>query len=329
MERHARIDSYAPPRSGVVLSIGNFDGVHLGHRALLRRARAMAQPLGAPVVVLTFEPHPLAILRPDRAPPRLTTARERAALLERERVDVLIQLATDARLLQTSAADFFEQTLVPLRPRAIVEGPTFNFGRGRAGSVQTLREMGAACGIDVQILDELRCRELPGAPPVNSSAIRAALLEGRLADANAMLGRPHRITGRVGAGAGRGAGLGFPTANLDGVAQLAPRDAVFAAVAQLPDQSLRLAAVNIGPQPTFEPSQPRVEAHVLDFDNDLRGRMLGLHLLARLRGQVKFAGVEPLAAQLRADVEAVRRHEPARRALMEAGVIPLLDGANG
>lgn len=304
------LNRFTPPAEGVALLVGNFDGVHLGHRRLIDTAHQHAAEAGLAVVALTFEPHPIAILAPDRAPPRLTVLEEKRDHLLRAGVDHVVVLETDAALLATPANAFLEMLAERMRPRIIVEGPTFNFGRGRAGSIVTLQEHAARLGYRAIIVDELYGHELGGDPPINSSAIRAALREGRVEDAAAMLGRPHRIAGVVGSGQGRGTPIGFPTANLDRIPQMLPQHAVYSAAAQLSDGRLLAAAVNIGPQPTFAQMTARVEAHLLDFAGDVRGQTVGLHLQARIRPQTKFGGADELIAQIRRDCDVVRDAKP-------------------
>jgi riboflavin kinase/FMN adenylyltransferase len=306
MKIYEGIEQYQPPAGGTVLSIGNFDGVHLGHRHLLDTAREKSRELSAPVVVVTFDPHPLAVIRPQHASICLTTCAEKVALLETCGVDATIILRSNRELLDKTAQEFLVSLVERCRPRAIVEGPTFNFGRGREGSIDTLRAWAGRLEFDLAVVDELRSRELTGNPAINSSTIRNALCRGQLGEANLMLGRPYRLTGVVAAGQQRGATLGFPTANLTGIPQLLPGEAVYAGAAQLVDGSLHLAAVNIGPQPTFVQEQHCVEAHVIDYSGELRGQPLGLHLFAKLRAQVRFASADQLAAQLRHDVEQTR-----------------------
>ncbi len=201
-----------------------------------------------------------------------------------------------------------------------MEGPDFNFGKGRSGSIETLRASAARYAYDVRSLPTFHCDELPSSPRISSSSIRQALVDGRLDDANAMLGRAHRVAGTVVTGDRRGRMIGFPTANIANIPQLLPQEAVYAAVAQVEDGTLRLAAVNVGPQPTFDAPQSRVEAHLLDFTGDLVGRRIGLHFLERLRPQSRFAGVDALIAQLQRDVGAVRTHAGA---LTDLRPIPL------
>ena len=239
------------------------------------------------------------------------------------RFPATIVLRSDRELLGQSAEEFLARLVERCRPRAIVEGPSFNFGRDRAGSIQKLRASSTRLGFDLTVVDEVHCDELAGNPEINSSAIRAALQDGRLADANAMLGRPYRITGTVGRGQQRGVTLGFPTANLDNVPQLLPRQAVYVAVAQLEDDSLHLAAVNIGPQPTFSQAHARIEAHLVDYSGTLRDRRLGVHLLARIRDQVRFSSADELVARLHQDIEETRGFAARLEALRAAPILPL------
>lgn len=294
---------------GCVLTIGNFDGVHLGHRRLIQTAGHATPDSSAgrlPVVVLTFDPHPAEVLTPDRAPARLTTLDERIQLLGEAGADACIVADARGGVLRLEPREFLHGPVARLRPRVIVEGPTFRFGRGRAGDIAMLEKEGALLGARVLIVEELRCETLPDRPPINSSSIRGALGAGDVAAARAMLGRPYRIAGVVTTGDGRGAGLGFPTANLADIPHLTPGFGVYACVAELEDGRRRAAAVNVGPQPTFDQSGSRVEAHLLDFAAELRGRRLALHFVERLREQRKFPDMGALREQLRADVARVR-----------------------
>lgn len=323
MEVFHAISDYHPPASGVALTIGNFDGVHVGHRKIIRHMLQIAGQRGLPSVVITFDPHPVAVLAPQRAPARLVNLSEKIHLLAELQVDACIVLRTDPRLLALTPEEFLNLLAQQCRPRAIVEGLDFNFGRGRQGSVRTLSEFADRLGYTVEVVETARCEQIPGTPSVHSSAVRAALREGRVDVARAMLGRLYRVSGVVGSGAGRGAGLGFPTANLHQIVQMLPQEAVYAAVAQLEDGSLHLSAVNVGPQPTFGDTHARVEAHVLDWHNGLPGRRMGLYFLQRLRGQTRFANVQELSAQIARDVAATRTHANALPELNSRPLLPL------
>ncbi len=300
------LNAFRAPREGVVLTIGNFDGVHLGHAAILAAAGQLARQQGCTLLAVTFDPHPLAVLAPQRAPARLTSMAYRAALLANHGVDAVIVLKSDMDLLSMTAEHFIHALVQSTRPRSIVEGPDFNFGRDRGGSLNTLREYAPREGFTVHACAAARCTALEDQPIVSSSAIRAALRDAQVERAAAMLGRPHRISGRVGTGDARGADLGFATANLEDVPQVAPADGVYAAIAQLASGQVLPAAVNIGAAPTFDRPQRRIEAHLLDFRGGLRGERLALHLLARFRGQARFASIDALRAQLAQDVVQTR-----------------------
>lgn len=306
MEVFAGFEKFVAPPTGVVLSIGNFDGVHRGHARLIETAQAVGRRLSAPVTAITLHPHPLAVLAPERAQPQLTTLPEKLALLERLGVARCIVLRSEPELLSQQAEDFLASLVAHCRPRALVEGPDFNFGRGRSGTIATLREHAGAWNYEVHVVPAVHCSELSTHPTISSSSIRQALRDGRVAEANTMLGRPYRVVGTTTGGQHRGVGLGFPTANLAGIVHLLPQEAVYAAVAQLESGALHLAAVNIGPQPTFGQDHSRVEVHVLDFSGSLRGQRVGVQFLTRLREQSKFAGVEELVRQLERDVAATR-----------------------
>jgi riboflavin kinase/FMN adenylyltransferase len=247
----------------------------------------------------------------------LTTLAEKLALLERCGVATCIVERSEPALLSQGAEDFLASLVAHVRPSAFVEGPDFHFGRGRGGSIETLQQQAARWAFTVHMVPAVHCAELGTHPVVSSSSIRQALQDGRVDDANVMLGRPYRVVGITGSGAGRGAGLGFPTANLESIPHMLPQHAVYGAVAQLADGRLQLAAVNVGPQPTFEGETTHVEPHLLDFHEDLRGKRVGLHFLRRLREQARFASRDALIEQIRRDVEATRALagdlEPLRR----------------
>lgn len=313
LHEFASAPSVGPP---AVVTIGNFDGVHVGHQQLLRQVRAAAARHSAVATALTFEPHPLSVLAPQRAPPRLTTAALRTVLLERTGADRVITLASVPELFELPADEFVNLLVRALRPAAFVEGTAFRFGRDRGGSIDTLREMGRAHGFEVLTIAPVTTTLPPSdgssataAEPtvVSSSAVRAALDNGDLPAARALLGRPHRIVGIVRPGDGRGRTLGFPTANLDRIREMTPALGVYAALAQTAAGVSHPAAVNIGPQPTFGQAGVRVEAHLLDFSGELTGQPLGLHLLQRLREQRRFAGAAELVQQIAQDAARARQ----------------------
>lgn len=290
-------------RRGGALSIGNFDGVHLGHQLLAKRLAARAQAIGGPAVVLTFDPTPAAVLRPDQVPPRLTTLETRAEWLHRLGVDAVVAYPTDVALLQLSPQAFFQQIVLErFAARAIVEGSNFCFGRARTGTIATLQSL---CGA-VEIPCDVVPIEALGGTLVSSSEIRRLIGEGAIAKACELLGHGFRMTGDVVAGAQRGRTLGFPTANLSNVETLLPPDGVYAAVCDGLDDPYA-AAVNIGPNPTFGEGARKIEAHLIGFEGDLYGQALTLDLIAKVRDVARFSSAESLRSQLALDVAAASR----------------------
>jgi riboflavin kinase/FMN adenylyltransferase len=292
-----------PCRHGAV-SIGNFDGVHLGHRALLRDLRAHADRVGGPAVAVTFDPHPLQLLRPAQFQPVLTTLDDRAALLHKAGADHVIILKTTPELLHLRANDFFNQVVRrQLDAKAMVEGENFGFGRDREGTVDTLRMLCRQAGVMLGIVSSFTTAD---GRPVSSSRVRGALVAGDVRAAAELLQRPYRLRGTVVTGQKRGGTIGFPTANLEHLQTLAPKDGVYAGRASLGSETWP-AAVNIGPNPTFGEHARKVEVHLLDFSGDLYGKTLAVDFLDRLRDTRPFPNVEALIAQLKDDVAATRR----------------------
>ncbi len=291
------LDEIADFRGGVV-SIGNFDGVHLGHREIVRTLVDRARERGCPAVVLTFDPHPIRLLRPEAEPPSLNTLERKAELLTDVGVDAVVAYPTDRALLSLTPEWFFEQIVrEKLDAAGLVEGPNFYFGKDRAGDVDTLRELADAAGITVDVVEPLQA----GDAFVSSSRIRAAIADGRLQEAVGLLGHPYRLTGTVGRGAGRGRGLGTPTANLTEVATLLPAHGVYAGTAVV-DGTRHAAAVNVGPNPTFGDEATKIEAHLVGFAGDLYGRVLDLDLHTRLRDVRSFESADELRSQIAEDV---------------------------
>jgi riboflavin kinase/FMN adenylyltransferase len=289
---------------GAFLAIGNFDGVHRGHAQLIALLRARADRAGAPALALTFDPHPVALLRPESAPVPLVWTELKVGLLREAGATDVQVFRTGAWLLGMTAREFFDRVIVgQFRARGMVEGPNFGFGRDRGGDSQLLARWCAESGLEFEVASPT---ELDGTI-VSSSRIRRALADGQIDLATAMLGRPHRIRGIVTHGAARGAGLGFPTANLDGIDTLIPADGVYAAHALIDGRGPAIAtAVHIGPNVTFGEQVRKVEAHLIDFSGDLYDRSIELDFLRHLRGTRRFDGLDDLLAQIQADVSAAR-----------------------
>jgi riboflavin kinase / FMN adenylyltransferase len=294
-------DRLEPPLAASAVSIGNFDGVHCGHARLLGHLVHRARRLEVPAAVVTFDPHPLKVLHPEKAPVPITSLHEKARRLERLGVDVLLVLRFDRRMAGMEPVPFLEEVLVAqLAPRLLVVGHDFNFGRNRAGTLDLLREFCRARGIELEVIDPVTSE----GQRISSSQIRQALAEGRLPEANELMGHPYRIEGLVHEGARRGRTLGFPTANLRAPDLLLPRG-VYRGRALWPGGE-GAAAVNIGGRPTFDDGETLVEVHVLDGRPELYGEVLRVELLERLRPEMRFAGPDELKRQIQADVEAVR-----------------------
>lgn len=292
---------------GSVVSIGNFDGLHRGHRRILSVAQDHARRLSVPVVAVTFEPHPLTVIAPSRAPKRLTNVAQKLALLGTAGVNVAVVLESTPALLGLEAEAFLRDVVVGrFRPSMIVEGRNFGFGKGRRGDIETLSDLADRFGYSLDIVEPVTVALDGGEPQrVSSSLIRKLVTEGRMEHAAAALGRNYELVGIVERGAGRGRKLGFPTINIRAAAQLIPAHGVYAGRSCVDGTDYR-CAVNIGAAPTFESSEPLVEAHLLDFSGDVYGRELVVALSHRLRGQRRFDSPDELARQIRADVEAVR-----------------------
>jgi riboflavin kinase/FMN adenylyltransferase len=283
---------------GGALTIGNFDGVHLGHAALVAELRKQAHGLGGPGTVLTFDPHPLKLLRPDLFQPVLTSSGDRARLLHAAGADHVLLVRTTPNLLQLTAEEFYHQIISDrLRAQVIVEGRNFGFGRGRAGNVDTLMRLGEHSGRPVIVVPPVLLDDRP----VSSSRVRNSLLEGAVREATRLLNRPYRLSGTVGTGRRRGQTIGFPTANLEKVETLLPADGVYAVRVHLQTGSWPGAA-NIGPNPTFGEQARKVEVHLIGFQGDLVGKVLEVDFLERLRETQTFPSVDHLVEQLRLDV---------------------------
>jgi riboflavin kinase/FMN adenylyltransferase len=290
------------PYRGCVAAIGNFDGVHRGHQSMLERLRFRADERKAPALILTFDPPPIELLRPADAPPRVTTLSRRLELLSRFGAEACLVYRTDSALLSLTAREFFDSIVLgQLAAVGLVEGPNFFFGKGRGGNVQVLQEWCPQHDLSIDVVDSVHVDDVM----VSSSEIRRRLTSGDARGAAAMLGRPHRISGRVVRGDQRGRTIGFPTANLAEVAVMLPRDGVYACVCTV-DGAVHTAIMNIGPNPTFGEQRRKLEVHLLDFHGDLYGRELHVDLVERLRETRAFSGVEALVAQLTRDATAAR-----------------------
>jgi riboflavin kinase/FMN adenylyltransferase len=291
-----------PRLTRAILTLGNFDGVHCGHQAILDRTVMLARSSGARAGLLTFHPHPATVLAPDKAPPLIVPLRGKLELLSRTGID-FVWIATFSRAFSGLSPEAFVGDY--LRPRVglvgMVVGYSVSFGKNRAGNAEVLTTLGARLGFDVEVVGPVVCDGLQ----VSSSAIRRVIGEGDVARAARLLGRPHRLWGRVSRGAQRGRELGFPTANVDIRVGLLPRDGVYA-VHALTNGRWLAGVANVGRRPTFGPSARTVEVHLFDFDGDLYGEHLQVELIDRLRGERQFTSADELMHQIQVDAKRAR-----------------------
>jgi len=292
------LSSFTPERE-TLLTIGVFDGVHLGHRHLIRKLIQRAAEGNFLSGVVTFNSNPKAVLSPKTKMARLTTMEERARLLKSLGVDLVVPITFTAEVAALSAREFVLHLKKYLKLRGLVIGPNFALGRGREGNVATLQSLGLELGFTVEIVKPLMTEDTL----VSSTAVREALARGDMKTTTKLLGRYFSLSGPVASGVERGHILGFPTANIQlEPGQALPEDGVYATLAHVGDKVYQ-SVTNIGVKPTFGKGERTVEVHILDFTGDLYGRKLTIELVERLRAEVKFAGPEELAAQIKEDVE--------------------------
>ncbi len=303
MQVISNLDNLPEPPSRTVLTIGNFDGVHLGHREIFRRVVGKARALQGTAVVMTFEPHPLRLLAPERAPRRLNTPEEKVRLLAASCIDLLVVLNFTRALGEMSPEAFVRDILVgKLAVKHLIVGYDYAFGQSRQGDTAFLTEMAGKYHFTLDILDPI----MAGQFVYSSTAIRRTLLDGRVAEVIGILGRNFTLDGVVVHGDGRGRKLGFPTANLVTEKELLPRDGVYAVKVKWRDTYYD-GVINIGHRPTFAPSPPTLEIHLLDFREDLYGERLRIYFVDRLRDEERFPSVEALQEAVVKDIEYARQ----------------------
>ncbi len=303
MELIRGIHNLRPAHRGCVATIGNFDGVHLGHQAVLGRLAERAGELGLPAVVITFEPYPLEFFAPGQAPARLTRFREKMQALRRFAVDRVLCLRFDARLAGMEAETFIRDLLVEaLGVRYLVVGDDFHFGRGRRGNFEMLTAAGHEHGFHVVNMHTFGV----DGERASSTRIRAALEAGDLIAAERLLGRPYRMCGRVAHGDKRGRSIGFPTANIHLHRQKTPVLGVYAVEMFGLDEEPVAGVANVGSRPTVDGTRSLLEVHLFDFSGDIYGRYVQVDFVDRLREERRFASFEALKAQIQLDAEQAR-----------------------
>jgi riboflavin kinase / FMN adenylyltransferase len=306
------VGSCPRPDGGTVVTIGAYDGVHLGHQAVITAVRARAAAGGMESAVVTFDRHPASVVRPESAPRLLTDLEQKLELLAATGVDRCLVISFDEARSKEPAEEFVREVLVDcLGARVVIVGEDFHFGHQRKGNVALLDEMGQDLGFEVAGLALVDADGTAGGdqPKASSTAIRHALVEGDLVTANTLLGRPHEVRGRVSHGDHRGRELGFPTANVSVPGDiLLPADGIYAGWYERPDGAIVPSAISLGRRPTFyeEAHASLLEAHLLDFEGDLYDEVAKVRFVARLRGEEKFDGVDALVEQIRRDCDDAR-----------------------
>ena len=283
---------------GPILTLGNFDGLHLGHRKIISKVSERARRLDSPSVVYTFEPHPLKVVAPSMSPPMIVDAVAKAALVEALGIDFMVIAEFTKEFAAKHPRAFVEEEIVPLRPREVWVGHDFSFGKAKAGTVDYLRHLGEEFGFTVLVIPAY----MKGGEVVSSSRIRKLVSVGRLAEAAGLLGRNFSMSGKVVKGRNIGRELGFPTANLSTGAELMPADGVYAARAAVSGKR-HGAIVNIGVAPTFGGKARCVEVHILGFRDNIYGKKIEVEFVRRLRGERAFKSKEALITQIRKDSE--------------------------
>lgn len=285
-----------------VVAIGNFDGVHVGHQALIDKGRAVARDQNMPFIVLTFDPHPRRFFRPDSAPFIITSSPIKSEKLKERGADHIIALPFDHRIAELSAHDFIDQICrAQLNAHTIIIGSDFHFGHNRTGNADTFRAAG------LQVIDVPLTLDHAGIP-ISSTRIRALLQQGDIENASAILGSPYVIRGTVERGDQRGRTLGFPTANIDMGDMLAPAHGIYAGWVMTAQNPMKryMAAINIGHRPMFHTPRVLLEAHILDFSGDLYGQTLDILPVQKIRDEAKFDTIDKLISQMKKDCDFVR-----------------------
>ncbi|MGI9360821.1 MAG: bifunctional riboflavin kinase/FAD synthetase [Parasphingorhabdus sp.] len=288
---------------GAIIALGNFDGFHKGHQAVVKAAIDWAKSANRPVIVATFDPHPVRHFKPDTPPFRLTTLDQRERLFTAAGADAMLVFEFDAQLAATTAEDFVEKLLVERFGAAgVVTGEDFTFGKGRAGNVDVMKELGAPLGLATKTVSSVN----DDGDVVSSSRIRGALEEGDCETAARLLTRPFAIEGTVIHGDKNGRDLGFPTANVDMGHYLRPKYGIYAVKGRLPDGRVVNGAANLGIRPSFDPPKELLEPHFFDLDEDLYGQVIEVELHHFLRGEEKFDDLDALIVQMEKDCEQAR-----------------------
>ncbi len=301
------IENIERPFENAVITIGNFDGVHLGHQALFHEVIEKADEIGGTSVAMTFEPHPIRVITGNGGPPLITLYEQKAELISRSGLDALICIPFTKDFAAITAKDFVEKILIrTIGMKAMVVGGDYSFGKNREGNLDYLRSRTDDLGFELIVADWIQ-PPLNGFERVSSTRIREYVTEGRMEDARKMLGRSYQIRGEVEKGRNRGGRLlGIPTANIKLVDELAPKTGVYAVTVETDGETYKGVA-NIGFSPTFDDHIYTVEVHILDFDKNIYGKKIRVNFIERIRDERRFEGLSELTAQIRRDIEAARQ----------------------
>lgn len=296
------LEEIVTPLEHTAVTIGNFDGVHLGHREIFRRVKAAAAEIGGKSVVITFLPHPLKVLAPGKSPFQINTHAEKELLIEASGIDILVIIPFTEDFARTTASKFVRDVLVGrIGMKRLIIGYDYAFGRNREGNVEFLRQAGLELGFTIDVLEPLG----NGVTVYSSSMIRTMIAEGRVSEVVSLLGRHYSFAGTVIHGHSRGRGLGFPTANLETDKELIPKYGVYAVKAKI-DETVYDGACNIGDNPTFGDSGRSIEVFLFDFEGDLYGMEMRVYFVERIRDERKFPDAEALHRQIAEDVSRCR-----------------------
>ena len=298
------VEQLGPARKRAVVTIGNFDGVHRGHQKILQGVVQRAKESDSLAAVLTFYPHPARVLRPNRAPDLLLTLEQRLSAFRAAGITAALVVCFDAELAKLSAEDFVRRFLVEtMRARDVLVGANFRFGHRQAGDVGLLTELGKPYGFEVEVIPPL----IEGGIVVSSTAIRQAVREGRMEDAQKFLGRPFALEGEIRSGTGQGRKLVVPTLNLVTEQEIVPRRGVYATESSVGGKNYR-SVTNVGVRPTFDGAQLAIESHLFDFDENLTSGGMEVRFFTRLRDEQKFPGPEELREQVLKDIQRAKEY---------------------
>ena len=285
-----------------VLTLGNFDGVHLGHQEIFKKIVNRAKEIGGTSIAITFDPHPLKILAPEKCPSLITNFKEKAEILESLQVDILFSIPFSRKFSDLNAADFVKKIVVDkIGAKELFIGYDFAFGKGREGDTGILKGLGESMGFKVTVFEPIRV----GEKTVSSTLIRNLIKEGNVREAYIYLGRPYSVSGKVIKGHGRGKRLGFPTANINFQSELIPGDGVYVGEVLFGENRYK-SLINVGTNPTFGEDKLNIEVFILDFDKDIYGEYLKVLFHEKIRGEIRFKAQEQLIVQMRNDLKQAR-----------------------